>query len=574
MARRNSGTNGFDRAFDDVCICMPKGFDLTTTFVKTATSTILILILIVACKEKEANSGATGATGKQVHLQELPLAAEDLLLSPSSSPCSQTAITSALHASPPSSIVFACGKSIVNHLKTLATQLTTLAEPQDPGAQSRLVGLLQRQLPHLQTLDVKSSYLTLDTLWRHKNHIEGFSPEVARIIGAGQFDLKGSIAIRLTSEKVMHPYHAKRNRDLPCSPNGSAVCREFKNPQPFLRPREFLWQEGRTTVSSEDEADTEVREILDLYRQVYETSSPSPPSLVSYQKTLVVCTRPPLKASSPPLAVASKPPLTASAKTIQIGNNSWGLSTRAIGMMVMVHGDNQGLALPRCVAGEQAVVVPCGITASTSDEQRTNINNACEELAQTLGKAGLRAKADLRDGSTPGYKFNNWEQKGVLLRLEIGPSDLAKKQTLTVRRDTGANHPVPLYYIGSSISSILETVQVNMFANVKKIMKDKMDNDRSYGGEEEPVRLSNSETDDQPAFHSVHTGYPKSYSQKDPNCPNEREGGVSLWAKWGVPILPSLRILLQETSYLQHRLQDDLLDPAEFDLPGTPPTVT
>ncbi|KAH6891930.1 hypothetical protein BKA70DRAFT_1440882 [Coprinopsis sp. MPI-PUGE-AT-0042] len=216
-----------------------------------------------------------------------------------------------------------------------------------------------------------------------------------------------------------------------------------------------------------DEADTEVREILDLYGQVYETSSPSPSSLVSNQKRLVVCTRPPSKASSPPLAVASKPPpLTASAKTPPNRKCSTPLC-RTLSSRATCTTPGRTREVSR--RERLAVVVPCGITASTSDEQRTNINNACEELAQTLGKAGLRAKADLRDGSTPGYKFNNWEQKGVLLRLEIGPSDLAKKQTLTVRRDTGANHPVPLYYIGSSISSILDTVQVNMFANVKKM---------------------------------------------------------------------------------------------------------
>ncbi|KAH6891972.1 hypothetical protein BKA70DRAFT_1440930 [Coprinopsis sp. MPI-PUGE-AT-0042] len=122
--------------------------------------------------------------------------------------------------------------------------------------------------------------------------------------------------------------------------------------------------------------------------------------------------------------------------------SSWGLSTRAISMMVM------------------AVVVPCGITASTSDEQRTNINNVCEELAQTLGKAGLMAKADLRDEYTPGYKFNDWGRKGVPLGLEIGPNQLAKKQTLTARRDTGAQNPVPR----PSMSSILESIQADVFA--------------------------------------------------------------------------------------------------------------
>jgi prolyl-tRNA synthetase len=94
-----------------------------------------------------------------------------------------------------------------------------------------------------------------------------------------------------------------------------------------------------------------------------------------------------------------------------VWQNSWGISTRTIGVMVMVHGDNQGLVLPPRVASIQVVVVPCGITAKTTDEDRAKINNACDELAKTLKKSGIRAKADLRDGYTPGYKFNDWEQK-------------------------------------------------------------------------------------------------------------------------------------------------------------------
>ncbi|KAH6909661.1 anticodon-binding protein [Coprinopsis sp. MPI-PUGE-AT-0042] len=109
----------------------------------------------------------------------------------------------------------------------------------------------------------------------------------------------------------------------------------------------------------------------------------------------------------------------------------------------------------------------CGITAKTSNEQRANINNACEELAQTLRKAVVRAQADLRDGYTPGYEFNDWEQKGVPLHLEIRLDYLAKKRALTVRRDTGVKNPAPLDNIGSTISSILETIQTDTLTTVK-----------------------------------------------------------------------------------------------------------
>jgi len=151
-----------------------------------------------------------------------------------------------------------------------------------------------------------------------------------------------------------------------------------------------------------------------------------------------------------------------------VWQNSWGLSTRTIGVMVMIHGDNQGLVLPPRVASIQAVVVPCGITVNTSAETRTKIEGACDELAKTLKKSGIKAKADLRDDKTPGFKFNDWEQKGVPLRLEIGPNDLAKQQTLTVRRDNGVKNPVPLENIALTVSQLLESIQSDMFKRAQE----------------------------------------------------------------------------------------------------------
>ena len=168
-----------------------------------------------------------------------------------------------------------------------------------------------------------------------------------------------------------------------------------------------------------------------------------------------------------------------------VWQNSWGLSTRTIGVMVMVHGDNQGLVLPPRVASVQVIVVPCGITARTTDEDRKKINGSCEELANKLKQAGIRAKADLREGYTPGYKFNDWEQKvkltdcpiltnasvikGVPLRLEIGPNDLSKSQTLTVRRDTGVKKSIPLFDIEKTVQSLLDSIHKDMFTRAKEV---------------------------------------------------------------------------------------------------------
>ncbi|KAG6820908.1 ribose-phosphate pyrophosphokinase 1 [Arthromyces matolae] len=349
----------------------------------------------------------------------------------------------------------------------------------------------------IKELGVQNSYFPMfvsqKVLEREKDHIEGFSPEVAWVTRAGQSDLEEPIAIRPTSETAMYPYYAKwikSHRDLPLKLNqwNSVVRWEFKNPQPFLRTREFLWQEGHTAHLTKAEADTEVRQILDLYRKVYEDllAVPVIPGIKSekekfagglYTTTLegfIPTSGRGIQAatshclgqnfSRPEMFnIFVEDPNDPAGGKSYVWQNSWGLSTRTIGVMVMVHGDNQGLVLPPRVASIQVVIVPCGITAKSSDEQRAQINNACEELAQTLKKSGVRAKADLRDGYTPGYKFNDWEQKGVPVRLEIGPNDLAKQQTLTVRRDTGAKLPVSLNGIGNTVKELLDTIQSDMY---------------------------------------------------------------------------------------------------------------
>ncbi|KAG2340941.1 prolyl-tRNA synthetase [Suillus weaverae] len=331
-------------------------------------------------------------------------------------------------------------------------------------------------------------------LEREKDHIEGFSPEVAWVTRAGSSDLEEPVAIRPTSETVMYPYYAKwikSHRDLPLKLNqwNNVVRWEFKHPQPFLRTREFLWQEGHTAHLTKAEADKEVREILDLYRRVYEEllAVPVIPGIKSEKEkfagalyTTTIEDFVPSSGRGIQAATShclgqnfSRPEMfnimvedpndpSGQGKTFA-WQNSWGLSTRTIGVMTMVHGDNQGLVLPPRVASIQAVVVPCGVTAKTSDEDRAKINNACDDLAKSLIDGGIRARADLREGYTPGYKFNDWEQKGVPLRLEIGPNDLAKQQTLSVRRDTGAKIPVALADLATTIPRMLETIQSDMF---------------------------------------------------------------------------------------------------------------
>jgi prolyl-tRNA synthetase len=276
-------------------------------------------------------------------------------------------------------------------------------------------------------------FVSAKVLEREKDHIEGFSPEVAWVTRAGSSDIEEPIAIRPTSETAMYPYYAKwikSHRDLPLKLNqwNNVVRWEFKNPQPFLRTREFLWQEGHTAHLTKAEADIEVRQILELYRRVYEEllAVPVIPGVKSekekfagglYTTTIegfISTSGRGIQAatshclgqnfSRPEMFnISVEDPEDKVGQTkLYVWQNSWGLSTRSIGVMVMVHGDNQGLVLPPRVASIQVVVVPCGITAKTTDETRALINDACDELAKTLKNAGIRAKADLREGYTPG----------------------------------------------------------------------------------------------------------------------------------------------------------------------------
>ncbi|KAI0790391.1 prolyl-tRNA synthetase [Abortiporus biennis] len=346
----------------------------------------------------------------------------------------------------------------------------------------------------IREIGVQNSYFPMfvssKVLEREKDHVEGFSPEVAWVTRAGSSELEEPIAIRPTSETVMYPYYAKwikSHRDLPLKLNqwNSVVRWEFKNPQPFLRTREFLWQEGHTAHLTKEEADKEVLYILDLYRQIYEDllAVPVIPGIKSVKEKFAgglytttvegfipTSGRGIQAATSHCLGqnfsrpemfniVVEDPSDASGTKKLYAWQNSWGLSTRTIGVMVMTHGDNQGLVLPPRVANVQVVVVPCGVTAKT----RESLNAKVEEIAKDLKKAGIKAKADTRDGYTPGFKFNDWEQKGVPLRLEIGPADLAKNQTLSVRRDTGVKAPLPLEDLASTVSKLLTTIQSDMF---------------------------------------------------------------------------------------------------------------
>lgn len=147
--------------------------------------------------------------------------------------------------------------------------------------------------------------------------------------------------------------------------------------------------------------------------------------------------------------------------------NSWGLTTRTVGVMVMVHADNQGLVLPPRVASIQVIIVPCGITVNTKDAEREQLMQCCKNLEKRLSSNGIRCEGDYRDNYSPGWKFNHWELKGVPIRIEIGPKDMSANQMVAVRRDTGEKLILVCEDVEKKIHQLLKTIHESMFAKAK-----------------------------------------------------------------------------------------------------------
>lgn len=356
----------------------------------------------------------------------------------------------------------------------------------------------------IKSIGVQNAYFPLfvsrRVLEKEKDHIEGFAPEVAWVTKAGSSDLEEPVAIRPTSETVMYPYYAKwirSHRDLPLRLNqwNSVVRWEFKHPQPFLRTREFLWQEGHTAHLTYESANEEVLLILEWYKQVYNDLLAVP--VVPGRKTekekfagalftttvegYIPTTGRGIQGGtshclgqnfSKMFSITVENPEGPSKPKIHVWQNSWGLSTRVIGVMVMVHSDNKGLVLPPRVASTQAMVIPCGITAQTSEADRQAIQKGAEEVESILKKAGVRASGDYRDNYRVGWKFADSELKGIPLRLEVGPADLKKEQAVAVRRDTGEKIFIPLKDLATTVPKLLDTIHNDMYAKAKKSYDD------------------------------------------------------------------------------------------------------
>ncbi len=319
-------------------------------------------------------------------------------------------------------------------------------------------------------------------LTKEAEHVEGFAPECAWVTHGGANKLEERLAIRPTSEAIICSIYAKwvqSYRDLPILINQWAnVVRWEKRTRLFLRTSEFLWQEGHTVHRTEEEAQAETMQMLEVYREFLETELAIPAvagqksdaeRFAGAEKTYTVEA---LMQDGMALQAGTSHNLGQhfakgfGIKFLDVDNTekfawqtSWGVSTRLIGAVVMTHGDDNGLKLPPRIAPVQTVLVP--IYKSGMEE---TLNAKVQALTKALRDAGVRARADVRDTLRPGFKFTEWEVKGVPLRAEIGPKDLEKGVVTLVRRDTREKIQVPETELVPTVQALLLDIQKGMLA--------------------------------------------------------------------------------------------------------------
>lgn len=326
-------------------------------------------------------------------------------------------------------------------------------------------------------------------LRKEAEHVEGFSPEVAWVTQAGDTLLDERLAVRPTSETVMYEVVSRwiRSwRDLPLRLNqwNNVVRWEFRHPTPFLRSREFLWNEGHTLFATREEAEAERDQILGIYRKITEEFLALPgytgrktdsEKFAGAEATYSVeHLLPDGKAIQGPDFHSDGQRFSKAFEIVFIDQdgkkqfawqNTWAITTREIGVMLAVHSDDKGAVLPPRLAGIQVVVVPI-----VNDEDKATILKEVAEIAQKLSGT-WRTRFDDRDNLTPGRKFNEWELKGVPLRVEVGPRDLKSKQAVLVRRDTGGKRSVPLAELGREVGMELNSIQNSLLEKAKEFLR-------------------------------------------------------------------------------------------------------
>jgi prolyl-tRNA synthetase len=330
-------------------------------------------------------------------------------------------------------------------------------------------------------------------LKKEAEHFAGFVPEVAWVTEGGSTPLEEKLAVRPTSETIIYATYAKwiRSwRDLPIKLNQwcNIVRWETKATKPFLRTREFLWQEGHTAHATKEDADKEVMDILNAYKDVMENYLAIP---------VLVGVKTESEKFAGALYTTSLEAMMPDGKALQMGTShnlgqnfakvfdikfigedekehhvwqtSWGISTRLIGALVMVHGDDRGLVAPPKVAPVQVVIVPIPYKGADA----TAILAKAKEILEKLTEKGIIIILDDREEYTPGWKFNEWELKGVPIRIEIGPRDLKQNQITMARRDTYQKTTAKMEEAVQATEKLLEEIQSNLYAKAKTALEER-----------------------------------------------------------------------------------------------------
>ncbi len=349
----------------------------------------------------------------------------------------------------------------------------------------------------------KNAYFPLfvpeSLLKKEAEHFQGFVPECAWVTVGGDTELEERLAIRPTSETIMYLMYKKwikSWRDLPIKLNQWCnIVRWEKATKPFLRTREFLWQEGHTAHTTKEEAEREAMDILEIYRDLSEDVLAIPVLIgkktesEKFAGALYTLTLEAMMPDGKALQMGTSHNLGENfSKAFDIRfigedekehyawQTSWGITTRLIGALVMVHGDDKGLVLPPKIAPYQVVVIPIFY----KEIERDLILSKAASISQRLKKEGISTILDDRAEYTPGWKFNQWELKGVPIRLEIGPRDIKNKQVVAARRDTLERTTVKEEELVETTSRILEEIQDNLLNRAKKFLDNHITSVKTY----------------------------------------------------------------------------------------------
>jgi prolyl-tRNA synthetase len=330
-------------------------------------------------------------------------------------------------------------------------------------------------------------------LSKEKKHFAGFNPEAFWVTHSGENEIGDRLALRPTSETLAYSMYSKwikSWRDLPLKINfwNTALRAEIKATKPFIRNSEFLWQEGHTVHTTAEEAEKEVMKILEIYKNTVEDELAIP--VITGKKSekekfvgaVYTTTMESLMPDGKALQMGtshflgqnfSKPFDVKYSDKDNVENyawqTSWGVSWRLIGGMIMVHGDNKGLVLPPKVSPIQVVIVP--IYYSENDSKK--VTDKANEIEKALLDKEIRVHLDKRNELTPGFKFHDWELKGVPLRIEIGPKDIEKNKVVIATRHNREKTDLAIDKISDNIIEILQKIQEEMFDAAKKILQNR-----------------------------------------------------------------------------------------------------